>query len=145
MNDTLHLSLKRSNQMSIEPYEPSLTPLEWEVNYDLKVFIQNTLHQVNDIEVKDNESFSKLTRFYSESKKWEKKIDDCRKEMNRPFQDRINSNNDAAREVLASLRSIQELAKSKTVDYQNRLEAEKKEIAALLDCDENSLSNPADN
>jgi len=90
-------------------------------------FIDQTFNSIQRLEVKDDESFSAITHFYAESKRWEKKLDAFRKELNRPHQEKINAHNDAVKKVLDSLRAIQELAKAKTVEYQAYLEQKKRE------------------
>ena len=73
------------------------------------------------------ESFSAITRLYSDSKSWEKRIEFARKEANEPDQTRINARNDKAKELIGPLKEIQHISKLKAEEYQKMLEDIKKQ------------------
>lgn len=85
----------------------------------LRLFAEN-------LDVKNESSFNKITSIYSEAKNWEKIIDNQRKEANAPDQSRINARNDRAKEVAEPLKGIIAVCKLKADSYQRFLEEEKR-------------------
>jgi len=99
---------------------------------DLKGRLGEIVLIANNLVVKDEVSFKKITALYSESKDWEKQIEFIRKQANQPDQERINARNDKAKELLTPLKQIQEIAKKKTAGYQEMLEEVKRQEEAKI-------------
>lgn len=120
-----------------------------EKQISLKEDLQKLVQTASDIEVTNDDLFRKITSLYADSKDWEKRIDFMRKEANGPDQDRINTRNDKAKEILTPLKQIQTIARQKCERYQLRLEEAKKaeeqklqEAVDLLGLDETPVVAP---
>lgn len=104
---------------------------------DIKSRLNQILDFSKSLDVVDESGFRQIMALYAESKGWEKKIDFLRTEANGPDQERINARNDKAKELLKPLREIQQIAKTKSAQYQAILEErkrqEEKRIEDILD------------
>lgn len=111
-----------SVQITTEDFELLPERSETDIKHKLSVIVFNA----NNLAVNNEESFRKITGFYSESKEWERQIEFLRKTANAPDQERINARNDKAKELLTPLKEIQRISKEKSSQYQMMLEEAKK-------------------
>ena len=93
---------------------------------DLKQKIGEIVSFTRSLEVTNEQAFHQLTALYAESKQWEKHIELARKTANQPDQERIAIRNDKAKELLRPLLEIQTIAKTKSAQWQARLEDRKR-------------------
>ena len=93
----------------------------------LKESLHMMVAEAIELDVTNETNFRKMTSIYADSKDWEKRIEFLRKEANGPDQDRINSRNDKAKEILTPLKQLQTVAKQKCEKYQLILEQRKQE------------------
>ena len=100
--------------------------------FDLKKRLGQIVLVAHNVVVNNEEAFRQITALYAESKDWEKQIEFARKNANAPDQDRINTRNDKAKEILAPLKEIQTIAKTKSGQYQMMLEEIKQKEAARI-------------
>lgn len=85
--------------------------------HSLKLEIEQKKEQVEQIEVKDDPSYNILKQNVTTLSKTIKAIDAKRLEVNRPFQDRIDFNNEVAKRIKSDAEDIIAGAKTKLLDY----------------------------
>jgi len=137
------------NTELIEREDLTLLPEQNEI--DLKQKLTEIVAYAESLEMDNEAAFHKITAMYAQSKEWEKLIEFLRKQANAPDQSRINARNDKAKEVMFHLKKIQEIAKSKSASYQERLEDIKRQeeekmraAVALLELEEVPYIPPAE-
>lgn len=125
MNMRCAFTTKRGNEMSVEIVPNELDDFLGEKKISLSERLHSIVMTATNMDVSSEEAFRKMTSLYADSKECEKRIEFIRKQANQPDQEKINARNDKAKEILAPLKQIQMIAKSKCEGYQLILEQKK--------------------
>lgn len=117
--------------MSIQPFDNELFAERSEVALKTKL---DTLIETSLLIVIDSEErFNKVTALYAESRVWEDRIENARKQSNQGDQDRIKARNNRAKELIEPLKKIQQITQDKASKYQEYLEDLKRKEVALME------------